>query len=249
MGGWEVRPADPGRTRRQILRWLLVLAAIPLAFYAGRYWPVADGWLHEPAPVQEVARIAELEQQLEQAQQRLALLSSGEKVSQQANEQSRLTIKLLEEQIYKQQQDLAFYKGVLAPASRREGLRVRTFEVQATDRPGVFRYKILLSRVGKGDTPLAGQLQVTLLGQQGDAEQSLELAPLTQGLADALAEQSIPFAFKHFQAIPEAGRFAELQLPEGFVPREIRVRALVEGEKPLLRTFKWNNQEKSDGVE
>ncbi|MVW73688.1 hypothetical protein GJV18_00030 [Pseudomonas sp. R-22-3w-18] len=222
---------------------MLVLAAIPLAFYAGCYWQaysVAQQGQESPA---ESARVVELEGQLERLRQRLAVLSSGEKVSQQANEQSRLTIKLLEEQIYKQQQDLAFYKGVLAPASRREGLRVRTFEVQATDRSGVFRYKILLSRVGKGDAQLEGQLQVTLAGQQGEEEQTLELAPLTQGLADALSEQSIPFAFKHFQAIPEAGRFAELQLPEGFVPREIRVRADVEGEKPILRTFKWNNEE------
>ncbi|WP_233280055.1 DUF6776 family protein [Pseudomonas xionganensis] len=243
MGGWEVRPADPGRIRRQVFAWLLVLAAIPLAFYAGCYWQaysVAQQGQESPA---ESARVVELEGQLERLRQRLAVLSSGEKVSQQANEQSRLTIKLLEEQIYKQQQDLAFYKGVLAPASRREGLRVRTFEVQATDRSGVFRYKILLSRVGKGDAQLEGQLQVTLAGQQGEEEQTLELAPLTQGLADALSEQSIPFAFKHFQAIPEAGRFAELQLPEGFVPREIRVRADVEGEKPILRTFKWNNEE------
>jgi hypothetical protein len=244
MGGWEVRPADPGRTRRRVLAWILLLAAIPLAFYAGRYWQIYNGAQPgaESSP-QEAVRVAELEAQLERLRQRLAVLSSGEKVSQQANEQSRLTIKLLEEQIYKQQQDLAFYKGVLAPASRREGLRLRTFEVQATDRPGVFRYKILLSRVGKGDVPLAGHLQVTLVGEQAGVEQRLELAPLTQGLPDALVDQSIPFAFKHFQAIPEAGRFAELQLPEGFVPREIRVRAEVEGEKPLLRTFKWNNQE------
>lgn len=243
MSGWEVRPADPGRIRRQVLAWLLVLAAIPLAFYAGRYWQAYSVAQQGRESSAESARVAELEGQLERLRQRLAVLSSGEKVSQQANEQSRLTIKLLEEQIYKQQQDLAFYKGVLAPASRRDGLRVRTFEVQATDRPGVFRYKILLSRVGKGDAPLAGHLQATLVGQQGDEEQTLELAPLTQGLADALAEQTIPFAFKHFQAIPEAGRFAELQLPEGFVPREIRVRADVEGEKPVLRTFKWNNEE------
>jgi hypothetical protein len=244
MSGWEVRPADSGRTRRRVMVWFMVLAMLALAFYAGGYWQLHQntGQMQLLAP-EQTSRVADLEDQLERLQQRVALLSSGEKLSQQANEQSRLTIKLLEEQIYKQQQDLAFYKGVLAPASRREGLRVRTFEVQATDTPGLFRYKILLSRVGKGDEPLAGQLQVNLVGRKGGDSLTLDLAPLTQGLADALSEQSIPFAFKHFQAIPEAGRFAELQLPEGFVPHEIRVRAQVEGEKPLLRTFKWNKQE------
>lgn len=221
---------------------LLLVLCIPLAFYVGGWWqqysqPAVVGQPAEPVRDEQLLR------EVDELHQRVALLSSAEKVSQQANEQSRLTIKLLEEQIYKQQQDLAFYKGVLAPASRREGLRIKTFELQATDRPEHFRYKILLSRVGKGETPLEGQLQVSIVGKQGEQDVTLELAALGADLPDALPEQPIAFAFKHFQAIPEAGRFAELKLPEGFIPREIKVRAEVQGEKPLLRTFKWNKEE------
>ncbi|MCY1534634.1 hypothetical protein D9M68_700120 [compost metagenome] len=239
MAGWEVRPSDPRRAGRVRLALLLLLLAIPVAFYAGTWWQArsSQALIAEQQALQ--VRLGEQEQELDQLRQRLAVVGSGEKVAQQANEQSRLTIKLLEEQIFKQQQDLAFYKGVLAPASRREGLRIRTFELQATDKAGLFRYKLLLSRVGKDDMPLAGQLQVTVEGRQGDKEVSLELAALTQGLPEQLSEQVIPFAFKHFQAIPEAGRFGELKLPEGFVPHQVKVRAEIKGEKPLERTFKW----------
>lgn len=242
MAGWEVRLHDPARARRLRLCAGLLVLSLPLAFYAGSWWQQ-----RQPAVVAESASAAPRDEQLlrevDELHQRLALLASADKVSQQANEQSRLTIKLLEEQIYQQQQDLAFYKGVLAPASRREGLRVKTFELQATDRPGHFRYKILLSRVGKGETPLEGQLQVSITGQQGRQVVTLELAALSAGLPDALPQQPITFAFKHFQAIPEAGRFAELKLPEGFIPHEIKVHAEVQGEKPLVRTFKWNKEE------
>lgn len=240
MAGWEVRPSDPGRTRRQCLLSVLVLLCIALAFYAGSLWQQSIAGAVQSAkqaPDESLAR------EVEELRQRVAVLSSTEMLSQQANEQSRLTIKLLEEQIYKQQQDLASYKGVLAPASRREGLRIKTFELRATDRPEYFRYKILLSRVGKGEAPLEGQLQVSIVGQQGGQAVTLELAALTTGLPDALPEQAFAFSFKHFQAIPEAGQFAELKLPEGFVPREIKVRAEVQGEKPLLRTFEWNKEE------
>lgn len=243
MAGWEVRPSDPLRARRVRLALLVLVLAIPAGFYAGSWWQArsTQAVLAERQAMQ--ARLVELEQENDRLRQRMAVLSSGEKVAQQANEQNRLAIKLLEEQIFKQQQDLAFYKGVLAPASRREGLRIRTFELQATDRPRVFRYKLLLSRVGKDDKPLQGQLQVTVEGLQGDKDVSLALASLTQESGDPLREQLIPFAFRHFQAIPEAGRFAELKLPEGFTPRQVRVRADVKGEKPLERTFNWIDEE------
>jgi hypothetical protein len=243
MAGWEVRPSDPGRARRRRMLSLLLVLCIPLVFYAGGWWQQYN----QPAAVAgqpaKPVRDEPLLRELDELRQRVAVLGSAEKLSQQANEQSRLTIKLLEEQIYKQQQDLAFYKGVLAPASRREGLRIKTFELQATDRPAHFRYKILLSRVGKGEAQLEGQLQVSIVGKQGEQAVTLELAALGAGLPNALPEQPIAFAFKHFQAIPEAGRFAELKLPEGFIPHEIKVRAEVQGEKPLLRTFKWNKEE------
>jgi len=243
MAGWEVRPSDPRRARRQRFVLLLLLLAVPAAFYAGTWWQlrVTQSIEVEHQPMQE--RLSVLEQELDQLRQRLVVVGSGESVAQQANEQSRLTIKLLEEQIFKQQQDLAFYKGVLAPASRREGLRIRSFEVQATDKPMHYRYKILLSRVGKDDKPLEGELAVVVEGRQGGKEVRLPLAELTQDLPDQFRGQVMLFSFKHFQAIPDAGRFAELKLPDGFTPHQVRVRAEVKGEKPLERTFKWMGQE------
>lgn len=243
MSGWEVRPRDPRRAGRLRLALLSLILAVPAAFYAGTWWQARSTSL-DLAELQTARELAAGQaQEIERLRQRVALLDSGEKLAQQASEQNRLTIKLLEEQIFKQQQDLAFYKGVLAPASRREGLRIRTFELQATDAQRVFRYKILLSRVGKDDKPLEGQLQVTVEGRQGNKDVSLDLASLSQGNEIVVNDRSIPFMFKHFQAIPEAGRFAELKLPEGFTPRQVRVRAEVKGEKPLERTFNWIDEE------
>lgn len=243
MAGWEVRPSDPRGAKRMRLALLLLSLALPVAFYAGGWWQARTMQVVVAERQSLQTRLTEQEQELEELRQRLAVVSSGEKVAQQANEQSRLTIKLLEEQIFKQQQDLAFYKGVLAPASRRKGLRIRAFELQATDTPQLFRYKLLLSRVGKDEKPLEGKLQVTVEGVQGDKPVSLELAALTQGLPDQLDDQVISFAFKHFQSIPEAGRFAELKLPDGFIPRQVKVRAEIKGEKPLERTFNWIDEE------
>lgn len=242
MSGWEVRFSDPRHERRR--RWWLVLLilAVPLAFVLGlglTEWRTQQSAEGVGGRDELLVRLAEQEQELELLRQRLAVVASGEKVGQQSIEQNRRTIKLLEEQIFKQQQDLAFYKGVLAPASRREGLRIRTFELQATDSPRHFRYKLLMSRVGKDEAPLRGKLRITVEGQMDGKATSLELS----SLSDEVSDVSIPFSFKHFQSFPEAGRFGELRLPEGFVPRQVKVRAEVEGDKPVDRIFEWLNQE------
>lgn len=233
--GWEVRLSDPRRERRRRWLQLLLVLAVPAAFALGWYWPQVPPPQAAEEPHALLTRVAEQEQELELLRQRLAVVGSSDKVTQQAMEQNRRTIKLLEEQIFKQQQDLAFYKGVLAPASRREGIRIRAFELQATDVPLRFRYKLLMSRVGASDEALQGRLRITIEGQQNGKPAALELS----ALSDEVSESSIAFSFKHFQSFPEAGRFGELQLPEGFEPRQVKVQAEVEGDKPLSRTFEW----------
>ena len=233
--GWEVRLSDPRRERRRRWLQLLLVLAVPAAFVLGWYWPQVQPQQTPEDTHALLTRVAEQEQELELLRQRLAVFGSSDKVTQQAMEQNRRTIKLLEEQIFKQQQDLAFYKGVLAPASRREGIRIRAFELQATDAPQRFRYKLLMSRVGTSDEALQGRLRITIEGLQDGKPATLELA----ALSDEVSESSIAVSFKHFQSFPEAGRFGELQLPEGFEPRQVKVQAEVEGDKPLSRTFEW----------
>lgn len=244
MAGWEVRPSGPDRSgRTRLLLWLLLIT-LPVAFYGGIHWE-RQQTLTLSAEIKPMAsRIAEQERQLDELRAQSAIATSGASVADKANEQNRLTIKLLEEQIFSLQQDLSFYKGVLAPDSRQEGLRIRTFELQATENPLRYRYKVLLSRVGKDDSPLKGQLHITVEGSQGAKDKVvLELSAVTQGEGVPFKGKVIPYTFKHFQSIPDAGRFAELELPAGFEPSQVRVRAEVKGEKPLERTFTWLDKE------
>lgn len=184
---WEIKFSDPRHERRRRILLTLLLLAVPLAFALG--W----GTLSYLRPVTDAHElqvlISEKDQELEFLRQRLAVVGSSEKVAQQAIEQNRRTIKLLEEQIFKLQQDVAFYKGVLAPGSRREGLRIRAFELQATEDPQRFRYKLLLSRVGTAEEPLEGTLSITLQGKLGGKDKNLSLA----SVSDEFSGNKTPF--------------------------------------------------------
>lgn len=224
-------PALRGRARYGVP--LALLLALPAAFFAG-YWQSERklGPLLAESRVQaEQLQVRTAE--LEQLRRQLVVQESGARLAQQAAERSRQTIKQLEQQIFQLQQELATYKEVLAPGSARHGLQIRAFELQATEDPRRFRYKILLSRVGSAEQMLEGSLQIELRGHlKGQAK--------TLPLIEALPAEGLTFAFRHFQAIPEGVRFAELQLPEDFEPQEVRLRASVKGQsQPLERRFSW----------
>lgn len=233
MDPW--RGGAPGAAMRRLAPVALLLA-LPAAFYAGHWQSQRQLAVRlEQARVQaEQLQLRTVE--LEQLRRQLAVMESGEQLARQAGEQNRQTIKLLEEQVFQLQQELATYKEVLAPDSRREGLRIRAFQLQSTDDPRRFRFQILLSRVGPDERPLEGTLLVELRGRQGGRSRDLPLATL----AETVPAEGLPFAFRHFQAIPEGGQFAELVLPEGFEPLEVRLRARVKGQRlPLERSFRW----------
>lgn len=241
MSGWEVRPSNRAHERRLRVALIFLLMAVPSAFYLGSWWQ-ARAMQEQGVETQALqVRFDEQARELDELRQRMAVLSSGEQLAHQSNEQSRLNIKLLEEQNFKQQQELAFYKGVLAPDARVDGLLIRSFDIHPTEQAGLFRFKIMLSRVGKDDKPMQGRLHVQVDGRQAGKAKSLLLTQLSGDLPDGSTEQSIPFAFKHLQAIPEGGRLGELQLPEGFEPKQIRIKADVEGGKPVERQIEWTD--------
>ncbi|MFE1816128.1 DUF6776 family protein [Metapseudomonas otitidis] len=240
MASWEVRVSDPRRERLLRLVLCVLVLALPASFFAGGWQQAERAREAVEQRDQLLQRNQEQARELEQLRQRQAVLESGERLGQQANEQSRQAIKMMEEQVFALQQELAVYKGVLAPERQADGLRIRALEVHGTDTPSRYRMRLMLSRVGKDERVLAGALSIRILGRQGNKETALLLADL----AKDLPKGGVPFSFKYFQAIPDAGRFIELELPEGFVPRRIEVSARVEGQRePLTRTFDWTDEE------
>ncbi|WXL26462.1 DUF6776 family protein [Ectopseudomonas mendocina] len=233
MSGWEVLPANPRRSKRAILFSGVLFISIPLAFWAGSEWQQGRSGASGDAQ-----QIDQLEQELEELRQQMVVLKSAEQLSLQANEQSRLTIKLLEEQIYKQQQDLAFYKGVVAPESRQEVLNIKAFELLPTESEGRYRYKVLLNRLGKGDKPLQGRLHISVSGKHDGKAQTLSLAELVDGIAGSQGEP-VEFSFRHFLAVPEAAQFAEMQLPVGFDAEKVIIKAEIKGQSSVVQTFDW----------
>ncbi len=189
------------------------------------------------------AELVELRQQLKTAKstvssnnQRVAMLEKGGEVDRKATEGMRQTIVDLRGQIAVLQEEVAFYKGLMAPASRKQGLRIQKVDIQTALEDKRYRYKVMLTQVGSNQTYISGLAAVNVVGVTAGKQVTYPIRDLDSEVQD----YGIKFRFRYFQEI--AG---EMVLPEGFVPENIEVVLQSKGAKAarVETTFPWPSQE------
>ena len=186
----------------------------------------------------EVVREKDLiSKQLEEARvlisemrQQISDLTLGGEIDNQANEEVRQTIENQRNLLAAQDEEINFYKGVMVPNAGSKGLRIERLDV-SSNAAGKVRYSLLLTQVVDKRGYVKGGVQLSLLGQNDGQEKALQLGEQGRDKAEA-----IKFRFRYFQNI--AG---EVQLPEGFVPREFMV--VAQSSEPIAqrleKTFDW----------
>lgn len=176
---------------------------------------------------------AGIQTELEETRLRHQQLEVDLLVARQALVDSQAAVAELEQQLFRLQQDLAQYQGALVPNAMAHGVRIQAFELQRTDIIGIFRYKIMVSRVGSESDTVQARLLLTLQGRQGDEQVRYPLKELTSSRTEYL-----PLDFRYFQVVP-GNDDAELVLPLGFEPEQIELKVEHDGKIVLEQTLKW----------
>ncbi len=125
-------------------------------------------------------------------------------------------------------EELAFYRRIMAPADGQDGLRVQAFEVSAGAEPGRYRLRLVLVQARQRDARTAGELDVELRGTRAGEETRLSLADLASG--------SHAFDFRYFQDVD-----IEVTVPADFEPETAMVVLTPKGRKsvPVSASFPW----------
>lgn len=167
---------------------------------------------------------------ISEMRQEIADLTVGGEIDNQANEEVRQTIENQQNLLAAQNEEISFYKGVMLPNVANEGLRIERLDV-SSNVPGRVRYSLLLTQVVDNHDYVQGGVRISLLGQNDGQEETIQVSESGRDKAEA-----IKFRFRYFQNI-----VGELQLPEGFVPREVMVVAQSSGlnAQRLEKTFDW----------
>jgi hypothetical protein len=214
---------------------LLLVLAIPAT-----YWYAWQAGLRSQADVLQerdglLVQREEIVRELNASRQHAQQLEVDLLVAVESVAENRGMVQELEQQLFHLQQDLAQYQGALEPNAASPGVRIQAFELQATDDPNRFRYKIMVSRVGDEDDTFQARLVIQVHGRQNGKEISLPLADLT----DVDDDDGIALDFRYFQVVPAGSENAEMRLPEGFEPMRVELQALQNGSTVVERSFEW----------
>lgn len=137
-------------------------------------------------------------------------------------------------------EQLAFYRGIVAPKESEAGLRVYDFAVRPGQAAGRFQYDLLLIQAFHHDRKVSGEATVSIEGLRGSQTLSYSLADLASG-----ESRNLLFSFTYFQELD--GVF---QLPAGFRPLRVKVSLHPEGGSgPNVEdTYDWMKIEQQKGV-
>jgi hypothetical protein len=224
--------------RRPLLRALLcigvaavVVAAVAFGFWLGNGMSELERSRLESLTVRHQAG----EAQLVELNQELADLRLARVVDTEAARSLRRTIGQLRGELATLNEELAFYRSLMAPSTVERGLQVAEFQLAPTDQERVFAWQLLLTQVAERRDWLQGRVEVHvrghLAGAEGDdVEEVLALTELSEPETYPLR-----FRFRYFQDLS-----GTLTLPETFVPVQILVAATPAGSNVVERQFDWS---------
>lgn len=230
------------RTYAPARRWITVAILALLAglalyvmFELGRY---KAGYDALQAAAQRDGLTAQISQ-LERTQRELRVQLAAAEQSNMGNERERAevgrTIGELQAQVAREQQEVAFYRGLVAQPGQPTGDAVRVQQFRIGTLPGDQRYvlRFSLSRLQHPEEAINGTIGITLDGARDGNAASEDLAALTGG------KNELAFNFRYFAAIEQP-----VTLPDNFKPERVtvEVRPGRKGVSPYRESFVWSTE-------
>ncbi len=220
-----------------VKRWILI-AALVFAVIAGGFLVYDYGRSradfdftsleNEREVMQE--RLEKLTNEIDGVQQKLVASERGSEIEQQAYSEVDDSLRDLQSEILELQEEVAFYRSIVAPRESSRGLRIQRFKITPAAQDRTFRYKLVLTQVIKNNRITRGKIAIQIEGVQNGKRRSMKLADVSVEKQDKL-----PFKFKYFQNFE-----GDIILPDGFVPSRVNIK-VTSNRVTLDKTFSWTS--------
>jgi hypothetical protein len=231
-GKLVVRTYAPAR-RWVIAAILLLLGGMVLyvAFELGRF---KAGYDAMQAAAERDALQRQIDQQVATTREMRVKLAAAEEARvaevHERDEVSR-TIGELQAQVERQEQDIEFYRGMVAQPGQKAAvvLSVQQFHIAALPISQTYSLRFSLNRLMRPGDPVTGVMGFTLGGTRDGNGVVEDLAALADG------KKEVPFSVRYTSAMEQT-----ITLPADFKPERVTIELRPKGMGPYRQTFVWN---------
>jgi hypothetical protein len=221
------------RPGRRWLTTLIVVGVGAVCLLAGFYAGQNDTLSHRLTNAIMNRDLDEIKLQLAQREAELIDARLSESVQRAAGNALREGLTAEHRKRAQLQEEVAFYKGLMAPSSLARGLQIAELEVARAGEGQQFDVQLLLTQVALRRTFIAGNVRIDIIGAYADEAATTEAVLSLTELAE-LKAYPLKFRFRYFQDLA-----ARITVPEGFLPQRVLVTAKQNGKDPQQATFPW----------
>ena len=212
--------------KKVLLAIALMAVSLAVGLVVGQ-WSGKEAVLQNGALLQRLNALEGLQQSLERE---LAASKLAADVQEQAAQelQQRLT-QLLGEKV-ELENAVSFYRDLMEVGAKKEGLRVASFAVLATNTPQIFQFSILVTQIAEKRKYVAGDIQLKVIGiLQGGRQEVIFDAK------NAVVGFPLKLRFKYFQDL-----VGQIRLPPDFIPERVSISVQQNGKKTTGADFEWS---------
>ena len=161
-----------------------------------------------------MSQVGELESRNHQLVIKNAQLSTTSRIEHDAYVLANQSFIELQQKLLDQKEELVFYQGIVSPKDVELGINLQTFQVKPTDKNGVFSYRIVLTKRGKGAKKVTGTTKILIQGEDQNIKKEYLLSEIDLDESGRETE----FSFRYFQVFE--GRFS---FDEEFMPYNLKI--------------------------
>jgi len=167
--------------------------------------------------------------------EQVAILETNEKVKAEAYRRVEAQLTELQATILEQQEDLAFYRGIVS-SDQQTGLRIQDFALSAAPDKESYILRLVLAQAIRNDRRVSGRVDLSVEGTRDGESITLDLKELT---GEAQNFEPLKFSFRYFQNLQ-----ADLVLPDGFAPVRVIVKLTpkTKSVKVIEKIYEWSAQ-------
>ncbi len=176
-------------------------------------------------------RIAKLQEQRAALRQKVAVLERASQIDRSSVKEMKAQLKKFQQQRLDEEKELAFLRSIVSTETKKPGLRIQGFQLEAAGEVRSFAYRFTVSQVLNNIGLATGRIRISIDGIQAGKSRLLSLQEVS-----AESMESLKMRFRYFQKVEGL-----IRLPKGFSPDSFNVEVKPSNKKlaPIAQNFKW----------